>query len=33
MGETPILMGDGRHKPRRKLRVGDEIYGTERRGR
>ena len=32
-GETPILMADGRHKPLRMLRVGDEIYGTERRGR
>jgi DNA repair photolyase len=30
--DTPILMADGRHKPIRKLRVGDEIYGTERRG-
>ena len=25
-------MADGRHKPLRKLRIGDEIYGTERRG-
>ena len=32
-GETPVLMADGRHKPIRTLRVGDEIYGTERRGR
>ena len=32
-GETPILMADGRHQPLRKLRVGDEIYGTELRGR
>lgn len=31
-GETPILMADGSHKPIAKLRVGDEIYGTERRG-
>ena len=31
--DTPILMADGRHEPLRKLRVGDEIYGTERRGR
>ena len=31
-GETPILMADGRHRPLRTLRVGDEIYGTERRG-
>src|SRR5438093_13576939 len=32
VGETPILMGDGRTKPFADLRVGDEIYGTERRG-
>ena len=32
-GETPILMADGRHTALRKLRVGDEIFGTERRGR
>jgi DNA repair photolyase len=31
-GETPILMGDGSTKPLRELRVGDVIYGTERRG-
>ncbi len=31
-GETPILMGDGRHKPLKTLRVGDEIYGTVRDG-
>ncbi|MCX7520909.1 intein-containing Rv2578c family radical SAM protein [Microbacterium sp. STN6] len=30
--ETLILMGDGRQKPLRALHVGDEIYGTERRG-
>ena len=29
--ETPILMGDGSHKTIAKLKVGDEIYGTERR--
>jgi DNA repair photolyase len=31
-GSTPILMADGSHKPMAKLRVGDEIYGTEREG-
>jgi hypothetical protein len=31
-GETPILMGNGRTKPLAELRVGDEIYGTVRRG-
>ncbi|HEV2060993.1 MAG TPA: intein-containing Rv2578c family radical SAM protein [Solirubrobacteraceae bacterium] len=31
-GETAILMADGRQKPLRKLRAGDEIYGTQRRG-
>ena len=31
-GETPILMGDGRHKPLRNVRTGEEIYGTERAG-
>jgi DNA repair photolyase len=31
-GDTPILMADGRTKPIRDLRVGDRIYGTERRG-
>ena len=29
-GETPVLMGDGRHKPLADLDVGDEIYGTVR---
>jgi DNA repair photolyase len=32
VGETPVLMADGRTKRIEKLRVGDEIYGTERRG-
>ncbi len=32
-GDTPILLADGRHKPISELDVGDEIYGTERRGR
>jgi DNA repair photolyase len=32
-GETPVLMADGSHKPIGNVAVGDEIYGTERRGR
>ncbi len=32
-GGTPILMADGSHKQLRKLAVGDEIYGTEVKGR
>ncbi len=31
-GDTPILMADGRHKPIADLKLGDEIYGTERIG-
>jgi DNA repair photolyase len=31
-GDTPILMADGRTKPIAEVRVGDEIYGTVRRG-
>jgi DNA repair photolyase len=31
-GSTPILMADGRTKPLADVRVGDEVYGTERRG-
>jgi len=31
-GDTPILMGDGRTKPLATVGVGDEIYGTVRRG-
>lgn len=31
-GETPILMGDGATKPLSEIAVGDEIYGTVRRG-
>ena len=31
-GDTPILMADGRTKALGDLRVGDKIYGTERRG-
>jgi DNA repair photolyase len=30
-GDTPILMADGRTKPLADLRIGDRIYGTERR--
>jgi DNA repair photolyase len=29
VGETPILMADGRTRPLADLRAGDEIYGTE----
>jgi DNA repair photolyase len=32
-GGTPVLMADGSHRPISDLRAGDEIYGTERRGR
>ena len=31
-GDTPILMGDGSQKPLADLAVGDEIYGTVKRG-
>ena len=31
-GNTPILMADGRTKKLAAVRVGDDIYGTERRG-
>ncbi|SDC32483.1 intein C-terminal splicing region/intein N-terminal splicing region [Actinokineospora iranica] len=31
-GDTPILMADGSTKPLAELRVGDRVYGTERRG-
>lgn len=31
-GDTPILMADGRFRSLEELRVGDEIYGTVRRG-
>ena len=31
-GDTQILMGDGSAKPLSAIRVGDEIYGTEKRG-
>ncbi|HUH07352.1 MAG TPA: intein-containing Rv2578c family radical SAM protein [Egibacteraceae bacterium] len=33
VGETPILMGNGRTKPLGELRVGDEVYGTIQAGR
>ncbi len=32
VGETPILMADGRTRPLADLRAGDEIYGTYRQG-
>ncbi|PPK67394.1 intein-containing Rv2578c family radical SAM protein [Actinokineospora auranticolor] len=31
-GDTPVLMADGTTKPMADLRVGDRVYGTERRG-
>src|SRR5437763_12470701 len=31
-GGTPVLMADGSTKPLADIRVGDRIYGTERRG-
>jgi DNA repair photolyase len=31
-GDTRILMGDGSQKPLAELKIGDEIYGTARRG-
>jgi DNA repair photolyase len=31
-GDTPILMSDGRRRALADVRVGDEIYGTGRRG-
>src|SRR5436190_10527149 len=32
VGDTAILMGDGRTRPLTEVSVGDEIYGTVRRG-
>ena len=32
VGETPILMANGRTKPLAEVRAGDEIYGTIRHG-
>src|ERR1700753_1520656 len=31
-GDTQVLMADGRTRPIADLRVGDRIYGTEKRG-
>ncbi|MGH2705508.1 MAG: intein-containing Rv2578c family radical SAM protein [Actinomycetota bacterium] len=31
-GDTPILMADGRTRPLREVRAGDEIYGTAEEG-
>src|SRR5208282_5871913 len=31
-GQTPILMADGRTKPLAEVQVGDQLYGTVRRG-
>ena len=33
IGATPVLMADGRTKPIADLRPGEEVIGTERRGR
>jgi DNA repair photolyase len=33
LGETPVLLTNGRHKPIAELDVGDRIYGTEYRGK
>ena len=33
IGSTPVLMADGRTKPIAELRPGEEVIGTERRGR
>ena len=32
VGETPILMADGRTKPLSEIRIGDRIYGTVKSG-
>ncbi|MGI8808985.1 MAG: radical SAM protein [Acidimicrobiales bacterium] len=32
VGETPVLMADGRTKPIADVRPGDQVIGTERRG-
>ena len=32
VGETPILMADGTTRPLAEMKVGDQIYGTVRRG-
>jgi DNA repair photolyase len=31
-GDTPILLGDGSQKPLAELAIGDDIYGTVKRG-
>src|SRR5438132_6164193 len=31
-GATPILLADGSTRPIAELKIGDEIYGTHRRG-
>lgn len=33
LGDTEILLADGRTKPIAKVEVGERVYGTERRGR
>jgi DNA repair photolyase len=33
LGGTPVLTGNGRHKPIAELAVGEEIYGTAREGK
>src|SRR5438093_5735315 len=33
VGDTPVLMADGRHKPIAKIEIGDRIYGTQFVGR
>jgi DNA repair photolyase len=32
VGQTPILMGDGRTRPLAEVRTGDKVYGTIREG-
>lgn len=32
LGDTPVLMADGRTKPLAEVRAGDKIYGTVRQG-
>ncbi|HEX9969221.1 MAG TPA: hypothetical protein VGB03_03710, partial [Acidimicrobiales bacterium] len=32
VGETPVLLADGRTRPLADIRAGDVVYGTERRG-
>src|SRR5690606_33078366 len=28
-GDTPILLGNGKHRPLSEIQVGDTVYGTE----